>query len=114
MPVYEYGCRSCGRRTSVFVRTISDPESPACEHCASTDTARVISRFAVAKSMASVWEDSGPPSAMAGDYYYQDPRNIGRWTEQRLEQLGVDMPSEARDMIDAARDGTMPSPIDEL
>ena len=67
------------------------------------------------KSMSSVWEDSGPPSAgMSNDDYYKDPRNIGRWTEQRLEQLGVDMPSEAKDMIDAARDGTMPSPIDEI
>ena len=51
---------------------------------------------------------------MGNDDYYKDPRNIGRWTEQRLEQLGVDMPSEAKDMIDAARDGTMPSPIDEI
>ena len=114
MPIYEYGCGFCGRRTSVFLRTMSEPENPACEHCSSMSTSRVISKFAVTKSMATVWEDSGPASGLGDDDYYKDPRNIGRWTEQRLEELGVDMPTEARDMIDAARDGTMPSPIDEL
>ena len=114
MPVYEYRCNECGRVTSVFVRTMSAPESPACDHCGNAELDRVISRVAYHRSMGRVWEESGPPTSSAGDDYYRDPRNIGRWTEQRLEQLGVDMPSEAREMIDAACDGTMPEPLDDL
>ncbi len=114
MPVYEYRCDGCRRLTSVFMRTISEPEGLACEHCGGARLQRAISRVAYHRTMSRVWEESGPPSMSPGDDYYQDPRNIGRWTEQRLEQLGVEMPSDARQMIDAAREGEMPAPLDDL
>ena len=114
MPVYEYRCNGCARRTSVFVRTMADPQGVTCEHCGGADMQRAISKFAVTRSTASVWEASEEPSMFNSDDYYQDPRNIGRWTEKRLGELGVNMPSEAREMIDAARDGTMPAPLDGL
>jgi hypothetical protein len=93
---------------------MKDPEGLACQHCGASQMERMISRVAYHPTMQRVWETSGPPSANAGDDYYRDPRNIGRWTEQRLEQLGVDMPSEARKMIDAAREGDMPEPLKDL
>ena len=114
MPIYEYRCSACNRRTSVFVRKVSDPEGVACQHCGSPDLERAISSFAHHRTMAGVWEASGPPGMSPGDDYYKDPRNIGRWTEERLGQLGVDMPKEAQEMIDAARDGTMPEPLNDL
>ena len=86
MPVYEYRCNGCRRVTSVFVRTISDPKSPACDHCGNADLDRVMSRVAYHRTMDRVWEESGPPAMDSGDDYYRDPRNIGRWMEQRLEQ----------------------------
>jgi len=46
--------------------------------------------------------------------YYKDPRNIGRWAEKRLKDLGVDMPSETKEMIEAAREGKMPEPLKDL
>lgn len=75
---------------------------------------REISAFAYHRTMAQVWEDSGPAGAMGSDEYYKDPRNIGRWAEERLKQLGTEMPSEARQMIDAAREGEMPASIKDL
>lgn len=115
MPIYEYQCVSCHGHTAIFLRTMSAESSEVtCEHCGSGQLHRMVSGFSIAKSTQSVWDQSGPASANPSDEYYRDPRNIGRWTEERLSQLGVDMPTEARDMIDAARDGTMPSPIDEL
>ena len=75
---------------------------------------RVVSSFAYHRSVGRVWEESGPPSMSPSDDYYRDPRNIGRWTEKRLEELGAEMPSEARRMIDAARDGGMPEPLNDL
>jgi len=59
---------------------------------------------------------------MGGPDYYKDPRNIGLWTEHRLKQLGIDMRSEeyrktfseAREMIDAAREGEMPDAIKDV
>ena len=59
-------------------------------------------------------EQYGLPDPQAGPDAYKDPRQIGRWAEQRFDEMGIDMPSEARQMIDAARDGELPEPINDL
>ena len=110
MPVYDFLCLGCRRRTSVFLRSLSGATHPTCEHCGSQELQRLVSSFAYHRSAQTVWEQSGDPSSPGTDYY-QDPRNIGRWAEKRLEQLGVEMPDSARQMIDAAREGEMPPPL---
>ena len=122
MPIYEFRCGSCQRRVSLFVRSIAGSLSPQCPHCENRDMARLISSFAHHKSAQGWLEQAGPPQAMGGPDYYKDPRNIGRWTEHRLKQLGMDIRSEehsgtfsgVREMIDAAREGEMPEPIKDL
>jgi hypothetical protein len=34
--------------------------------------------------------------------------------ERKFDEYGVDLPGEAREMIDAAREGEFPKPVDEL
>ncbi len=114
MPIYEYRCAGCKRKTDVFVRTMTEPQNVQCSHCGGKEMSRAVSRFAVAKTAQQVWEGSEEPSMHNSDDYYKDPRNIGRWTEKRMAEMGVDMPEEAREMIDAARDGDMPAPLDDL
>ncbi len=114
MPVYEYRCNKCKKRSSFFVRSVSDKVAAVCSACGSTEMERLISAVAYHKSMSTVWEQSGEPSMNQSDDYYKDPRNIGRWTEKRLAELGVDMPDETRKMIDAAREGEMPGPVKDL
>jgi hypothetical protein len=46
--------------------------------------------------------------------YYKDPRNIGRWAETRTKELGVEMPSQVQEMIQAAREGEMPDAVKDL
>lgn len=122
MPIYEFRCSGCRKKVSIFTRSIADPLSPECPHCSSTELVRLVSGFAY-HSTANVWtDDKGPPPAMGGPDYYKDPRNIGLWTEHRLKQLGMDMRSEeyrktfseAREMIDAAREGEMPDAIKDV
>jgi putative FmdB family regulatory protein len=51
MPIYEFRCAKCRRRTSVFVRGFSGVGAPpACEHCGNPETTRVFSTFALGKS----------------------------------------------------------------
>jgi hypothetical protein len=45
---------------------------------------------------------------------YKDPRQIGRWVERKFDEYGMDVPSEAKEMIEAAREGELPKPVDEL
>ena len=113
MPVYEYRCNSCNVRKSVLVRTFSETSSPTCDSCGSTDMSRLISRVVHHRSLQDVWEQSGAPGD-AGPDYYKDPRNIGRWAEDKFKDMGQEMPGHVKDMIDAARDGTLPDSVCSL
>jgi putative FmdB family regulatory protein len=114
MPIYEYWCKACGKKSSVFVRSISMGFTPRCDGCGSQGLERLVSGFAYHKSMKTIHEEGGEPTMFPRDDYYKDPRNIGRWTEKRLEELGIEMPEETRKMIDAAREGEMPAPLKDL
>lgn len=89
MPIYEYRCNHCRRKTSVLVRSLSSPPAPTCEVCGSGDVMRVMSRFAYHRSesdrLAEV--DTSRP---AGEDYYRDSRNVGLWAKKRAKELGVD------------------------
>jgi len=63
--------------------------------------------------MSSIHEEFGEPDR-AGPDYYKDPRNIGRWAEKRFSEMGMEMPSQIENMIQAAREGDMPAPVKEL
>jgi len=113
MPVYEFRCRTCQKKSSFFVRSIGEPLSPVCGACGSREMSRVISGFAYHKSMATIHEESGG-SDKPGPDYYRDPRNIGRWTEKKFKDMGMEMPSQIQEMIDSARDGQMPESVKDL
>ena len=112
MPIYEYTCKDCGRLTSVFTKSISAKVNATCTHCGSGKLARALSRFAYHKSEQRVLEEHGARPQRLEDY--KDPRQIGRWVEDKFDDYGMDLPDKARDMIDAAREGEFPSPVDEL
>jgi len=113
MPIYEFQCRKCHTRCSVLAKSITAPFSPKCSACGSSDLVRVITSFAYHKSINTIWEQSGGPEASPGPDYYKDPRNIGRWTEKRVEELGLDMPSQIQEQIQAAREGELPDSLKE-
>lgn len=111
MPIYEYACAACKRITSGFVRGGAEPKPPRCQHCGG-ETRRALSRFAVGRSAAQVREEFGAPPRSVEDY--RDPRQIGRWVEQRFDDYGMELPEQARTMIDAAREGELPDSVKDL
>jgi len=113
MPVYEFRCQSCQRKASFFVRKIGGSVEAVCPTCGSSDLIRLFSSFAYHKSLSTIHEESGSPDA-AGPDYYKDPRNIGRWTEKKFEEMGMEIPSEVGEMIQAAREGDLPGPVKDL
>jgi len=113
MPIYEYRCASCQRTAAFFVRRIGDTLSPECPNCGGRELSRVLSGFAYHKSVSTIHEESGGPDS-AGPDYYKDPRNIGRWTEKKFREMGVEMPSQVGEMIQAAREGELPGPVKDL
>src|SRR5260370_17177309 len=90
MPIYEYQCGSCGRISSHVVLGSKRKSRPACPHCASPRTRRVMSSFAVVQSEASRLDnlDTAKP---AGESYYRDSRNVGLWAKKRAKQLVLNL-----------------------
>jgi putative FmdB family regulatory protein len=113
MPVYEFFCPSCRKKSSYLVRTAPSFE-PKCSTCGSTDVTRIISTFAYHKSLRTIHEESGEPGQFESPDYYKDPRNIGRWAEKKFQDMGMEMPDEIQKKIQAAREGELPEPVKEL
>ena len=110
MPIYEFRCADCGRITNYFTRKIDTDTRAPCEHCGSAKTSRMMSKFGRSYSRDEIIDKYGD-STDGGPDAYRDPRQIGRWVEQRFEDYGMELPAETRDMIDAARDGELPGAL---
>ncbi|MBM3142662.1 MAG: hypothetical protein FJ005_06410 [Chloroflexi bacterium] len=114
MPVYEFFCPTCRKKSSFLTMSPSSPFEPKCSSCGSTDVARVISTFAYHKSINTIHEESGEPSMFPSPDYYKDPRNIGRWVEKKFQDMNMELPSEIQQKIQAAREGELPEPVKDL
>jgi putative FmdB family regulatory protein len=93
MPIYEFVCESCGRQLSVFQRRIGAELNPECPHCQSRALRRLISRFAVLRSVDDAFDDS----ALEG-LDENDPRAMERWARQMGEELGEDLGADDEDL----------------
>lgn len=111
MPIYEYRCQECAKLSSILVRSPKTAAAPVCQHCGGTRLKKVISRVGRLKTQSDIAQEYGTPRP--GDAY-SDPRQIGTWVERRFESYGMDLPEETRRMIDAAREGELPKPLDDL
>ena len=45
MPLYEYRCLDCKKRSTVLVLNLAHQAPAACTHCASARVERILSRF---------------------------------------------------------------------
>ena len=114
MPIYEFVCQDCSKLTSVFVRTVNSEVSATCQTCGSANLKRAVSRVSIGRTDSQIMEQYGMPDAGGGPDAYKDPRQIGRWVEKRFDDMGMELPAEARQMIDAAREGEFPDPVKDL
>ena len=49
MPIYEYRCESCGKKSSTLLSSYSSPDPP-CPHCGKPALRRLVSTFATTGS----------------------------------------------------------------
>jgi putative FmdB family regulatory protein len=112
MPIYEFKCADCGRLSSIFTKSMGKEFEVTCQHCGGRDLSRAVSRFAYHRSEQAILEQYGAEPERVEDY--KDPRQIGRWTERKFKEHGLELPEQARKMIDAAREGELPEPVKDL
>ena len=105
MPIYEYRCLSCKRKTTVLTLRISEAANPTCQHCGSADLRRLMSRFATVKSEDARLESLADPSNL-GDLDENDPKSMARWMRKMGKELGEDVAGEDFDeMVDEIEAG---------
>jgi len=57
MPIYEYRCEECTKRSSALLMSYSSPD-PVCPHCGKPALRRLVSTFATVSSGESEGGDS--------------------------------------------------------
>jgi putative FmdB family regulatory protein len=72
MPIYEYACEACGKRSTALLATWSAPDPP-CPHCGSVKVRRLVSTFATTRSEG----DSGSDLSDFGEDAYGDDDDFG-------------------------------------
>lgn len=90
MPIYEYRCQKCGKKTEVITFRVSEPVSAACRHCGSDLVQKIPSRVRVRLSEETRMERLADPSSMAG-LDENDPKSLAKWMKKMGREMGDDM-----------------------
>jgi putative FmdB family regulatory protein len=114
MPIYEYRCQHCGKRTSLFIRSFSAAADtrPCCPKCGSQNLRRLVSRIAVLASEESRLDNLADPSNF-GDIDENDPRSVGRWMRRMGQETGEDLGPEFGEVCDRLESGQSPEEIEK-
>jgi putative FmdB family regulatory protein len=118
MPIYEYRCADCGKRPSIFFKSLTAvEESPACPLCGGRHLTRLISRTAQVLSEDSRLDRMSDSDL--SDVDENDPKSMARWAKKMGQQMGGDELGEDFDqavgeMEDAGPDGGTQMDDDDL
>ncbi len=113
MPIYEYYCRSCRKRVSVFFRSIraASEEEARCPECDGTQLRRLVSRVRVLRSEESRLEEMADSSLMAG-LENEDPRALAHFMRRMSDEMGEPLDPEMSEVIDRLEAGEDPESIE--
>jgi putative FmdB family regulatory protein len=92
MPIYEYRCQDCGKRSAILLLSLR-AAAPVCTHCRSPKLDRLFSRFASPKSEEARLEALTDPHRY-GDFDENDPQSVERLMKKVSEDMGEDLPDE--------------------
>ncbi|MBX3096187.1 MAG: zinc ribbon domain-containing protein [Fimbriimonadaceae bacterium] len=107
MPVYEYACRSCGKRVSLLIGMVASPDEEQCPLCGSDRLERLISRFRMGRDedarmdeMADRLDRMGDPTSHAEGL--EMVREIGKAMDE-------DLSDEMEEMFEADQEAPEPT-----
>jgi putative FmdB family regulatory protein len=90
MPIYEYECEKCHRRTSILTMRVSEKIDEVCKHCGSAKLSRLMSRFAMPRSEEARMEAISDPSVF-GDLDENDPKSVAKAMRKMGREMGDEM-----------------------
>jgi putative FmdB family regulatory protein len=90
MPIFEYRCRSCRKKTSALVLVRAREAEVRCTHCGGADLEKLWSRFASPKSEDARLDALSDPSALSG-LDENDPRSVAKFMKKMGQEMGEDV-----------------------
>ena len=106
MPLYEYRCLDCKKRSTILVLSLAHQTPATCSHCASTGVERILSRFASPKSEEARLEASLDPKNLAG-LDENDPQSMTRFMKKMGEEMGEDLGDDLSGAMESGDAGAM-------
>ncbi|MFN8545597.1 MAG: zinc ribbon domain-containing protein [Candidatus Binatia bacterium] len=99
MPIYEFRCSACRKKTTVLTLRVSEAVDPVCEHCGSRTLTRLMSRFAMVRSEEDRIDSLSDPDALGG-LDENDPKSMARWMRKMGDELGEDLGDDFDEMVE--------------
>jgi putative FmdB family regulatory protein len=112
MPIYEFRCRDCGKKTTALVLVRHRASEVRCQSCNSSDLERLWSRFATVKSDDARMESLADPAALGG-LDEQDPKSMMRWMKRMGQEMGEDLGSDFEQAMEEELAGSGHGPASE-
>ena len=106
MPLYEYRCLDCMKRSTVLVLSLANQAPAACSHCTSTRFERILSRFASPKSEEARLEALADPSNLAG-LDENNPQSMARFMKTMGKELGEDLGDDLSEAMESDETGSI-------
>lgn len=106
MPIYEYRCLACKRKSSFLFLRPGSPPGLVCRHCGGRELEKLVSRVAVLRSEEGRLERLAGAAETAG-IDENDPRSVARWMKKMGGELGDEMGGDFdRSLEEAMENGT--------
>ncbi len=93
MPIYEFECRDCHRKTTALVMVREKISEVRCRKCGSANLEKLYSRFASPKSEEARLDSLADPSAL-GDVDENDPKSVARFMKRMGREMGEEFGGE--------------------
>ncbi len=107
MPIYEFECLDCHRKTTALVMVRARVGEVRCRKCGSANLEKLFSRFATPKSEDARLESLADPSAM-GDIDENDPQSVARFMKKMGKEMGEDFGGDIDQAIEEEMAGGEP------
>ncbi len=104
MPIYEYRCRKCHKKSEIITFRVSEDIAVHCNHCGSGEVDRILSRVRVRMSEETRMERLADPSRLSG-LDENDPRSMAKLMKSIGREMGEDLGEDFD--VDAMMDEAM-------
>lgn len=101
MPIYEYVCLRCGKKTEVITFRVSEEIHARCRHCDAEELKRIPSRVRVRLSEETRLERLADPSRF-GALDENDPKSMAKFMKAMTHEMGDDFDEDVDALMEEA------------